>query len=81
MTGFNLVFCFFFCLIIYSKTEGLEKGSPDMLVFSHLITEPECYEPKESPHFVLGVVKGLSGIEMVDRICILERKNWRKAKT
>ncbi|XP_027058074.1 dol-P-Man:Man(7)GlcNAc(2)-PP-Dol alpha-1,6-mannosyltransferase-like isoform X2 [Pocillopora damicornis] len=65
----------------YSKTEGLEKGSPDMLVFSHLITEPECYEPKESPHFVLGVVKGLSGIEMVDRICILERKNWRKAKT
>lgn len=65
----------------YSKTEGLEKGSPDMLVFSHLITEPECYEQKESSHFVLGEVEGLAGLEMVQRMCILERKTWREAKT
>ena len=81
-----IVFCF---LSRYSKTEGLIEGSPEMLVFSHLLTEPPCNRMKRS-HLLLGEVEGFDRMAldlkhfpfvfpvMSTKICILERWNWRK---
>lgn len=76
----------------YSKTEGLIEGSPEMLVFSHLLTEPPCNRMKRS-HLLLDEVEGFERMTldlkhfpfvfpvMSTKICILERWNWRKTKT
>lgn len=74
----------------YSKTEGLMEGSPEMLVFSHLLTEPPCSKMERS-HLLLDKVEGFDRMAfdlkrfpfvfpvMSTKICILERRNWRKS--
>ena len=76
----------------YSKTEGLIEGSPEMLVFSHLLTEPPCDKMKRS-HILLDKVEGFDRMAfdlksfpfvspvMSTKICILERRNWRNSDT
>jgi len=73
----------------YSKTEGLMEGGPEMLVFSHLLTEPPCIRMERS-HLLLDKVEGFDRMAfnfkrfpfvfpvMSTKICILERRNWRK---
>ena len=87
-----------FCLTIfascfrYSKTEGLKDGSPEMLAFSHLLTEPPCGRMERS-HILLDEVAGFNRLAfdlkrfpfvfpvMSTKICILERRDWRKNNT
>ena len=66
------------------------EGSPEMLVFSHLLTEPPCSKMERS-HLLLDKVEGFDRMAfdlkrfpfvfpvMSTKICILERRNWRKS--
>ena len=76
----------------YYKTEDLEEGGQEIMQFSHLLTEAPCNGTVyDSTHSVLDEVSGFSGITLdlnnfplvfrvllSPRICILERKSWRK---
>jgi len=76
----------------YFKTENLDDDSPEMLRFSHLLTEPPCNRMERS-HLLLDEVKGFDRVSldlkrfpfffpiMASKICILERRGWRETKT
>ncbi|KAJ7382946.1 dolichyl-P-Man:Man(7)GlcNAc(2)-PP-dolichol alpha-1,6-mannosyltransferase [Desmophyllum pertusum] len=76
----------------YSKKEDMKDGSPEMLAFSHLLSEPPCERMKHS-HVLLDKVTGFDRVTfdlkrfpfvfplMSAKICILERRGWRKPNT
>ena len=76
--------CFSYCS--YSKTEGLEHGSTEMLEFNFLLVSTGDYHHYQESHDLVGRAEGLGGlvfsytqfplVNMVleDKILILARK-------
>ncbi|KAM7442515.1 dolichyl-P-Man:Man(7)GlcNAc(2)-PP-dolichol alpha-1 [Porites harrisoni] len=74
----------------YFKTEDLPDDSPEMLGFTHLLTEPPCDKMKRS-HLLLDTVNGFDRISLdfkrfpffslvlAPKICIQEKRGWKKS--
>ena len=74
----------------YFKTEDLPDDSPEMLGFTHLLTEPPCDKMTRS-HLLLDTVNGFDRINLdfkrfpffslvlAPKICIQEKRGWKKS--